>query len=353
MQQLLARLRAKVRAFMALLRHNKMFRFNAFQVIRGYFHFLRDYITVHQAIIGLTIFIIFSNTLIVHAANDLSSLPSNVIVSDPYVIADTVRVLAPYTPNINEDPEAIAVTLEEHVNGSFIQTNPLLASQPSESEEPSQTPTPVASGQRTRDTKYTVQIGDTLSGIGEKFDLKLATLKVKNDLSDIDTIKPGQELTIPPQDLSEKAIKAAADRQLASNTAKSATQGKKIIAHMPAGGYGIILPIHHNGVSRRLSYDHPGVDYRANVGTPVMAAADGVVTIATFGWNGGYGTTVLIAHSNGRATRYGHMSSLAVKPGEIVQQGEVIGYSGNTGRSTGPHLHFELRINGSAVDPGV
>lgn len=94
---------------------------------------------------------------------------------------------------------------------------------------------------------------------------------------------------------------------------------------------------------------HAGIDIGAQYGAEVTAAAAGSVTIATFG--SGYGNYVMIAHADGSATLYGHMSSLAVKAGQTVKQGDVIGYVGSTGNSTGPHLHFEVRINGSAVDP--
>jgi len=95
---------------------------------------------------------------------------------------------------------------------------------------------------------------------------------------------------------------------------------------------------------------HRGVDIAANVGTPVKAADAG--TVITAGWVGGYGKAVFIDHGGGKlVTVYGHNSVLKVKPGDVVSKGQVIALSGNTGRSTGPHLHFEIRVNGRAVDP--
>ena len=94
---------------------------------------------------------------------------------------------------------------------------------------------------------------------------------------------------------------------------------------------------------------HAGTDIGAQYGAEVTAAAAGNVTIATYG--SGYGNYVMIAHADGSVTLYGHMSSLAVSAGQTVSQGDVIGYVGSTGNSTGPHLHFEVRINGSPVDP--
>jgi murein DD-endopeptidase MepM/ murein hydrolase activator NlpD len=94
---------------------------------------------------------------------------------------------------------------------------------------------------------------------------------------------------------------------------------------------------------------HTGLDFRAQMGDPVRATANGKVINS--GWSGGYGRMVEIDHGNGLSTRYGHLSQIDVKVGETVKIGQVIGEVGSTGRSTGPHLHYETRIDGEAVDP--
>jgi murein DD-endopeptidase MepM/ murein hydrolase activator NlpD len=94
---------------------------------------------------------------------------------------------------------------------------------------------------------------------------------------------------------------------------------------------------------------HTGLDMRGNTGDPVRATANG--TVATAGWNGGYGKMVEIDHGNGLATRYGHLSAIDVEVGQAIKIGQVIGRVGSTGRSTGPHLHYETRVDGEAVDP--
>jgi len=94
---------------------------------------------------------------------------------------------------------------------------------------------------------------------------------------------------------------------------------------------------------------HHGTDFGARRGTPILAAADGEVIFA--GWKGGYGKVTKIRHKDGYVTLYAHQSRIKVKVGEYVKAGEVIGYVGNTGRSTGPHLHFGLYKNGRAIDP--
>ncbi len=121
---------------------------------------------------------------------------------------------------------------------------------------------------------------------------------------------------------------------------------------------GIQLPVHGrltSGFGERfhpiLGYVrfHKGVDLAASLGTPIVAAADGRVVSA--GWHGGYGRQVAIAHAGGVETTYGHMSQIAAYAGEMVHQGQVIGYVGSSGLSTGPHLHFEVTRNGQPVNP--
>jgi murein DD-endopeptidase MepM/ murein hydrolase activator NlpD len=94
---------------------------------------------------------------------------------------------------------------------------------------------------------------------------------------------------------------------------------------------------------------HKGIDMAAPTGTPVYAPADGVVSKAE--WFGAYGNFIAIGHGSELETRYGHLSRMAVSAGQRVRKGDLIGYVGSTGRSTGPHLHYEVRVAGVAVDP--
>jgi murein DD-endopeptidase MepM/ murein hydrolase activator NlpD len=141
------------------------------------------------------------------------------------------------------------------------------------------------------------------------------------------------------------------------------TDGKNII-WVNADGVGgedssrINMPVHgrvSSGFGERyhpiLGYArfHKGVDLAAAAGTPIVAAADGRVMSA--GWRGGYGQLVQVAHGEGLTTMYGHMSRMAAYAGEFVRKGQVIGYVGSTGLSTGPHLHFEVLRNGRAINP--
>ena len=96
---------------------------------------------------------------------------------------------------------------------------------------------------------------------------------------------------------------------------------------------------------------HTGIDIGASTGTNIVAAESGTVILASYGWNGGYGNYIIINHGNGITTRYAHASQLYVSPGQTVSKGQVIAAVGTTGNSTGPHLHFEVRINGSHTNP--
>ncbi|WBU55625.1 DUF5930 domain-containing protein [Paracoccus sediminicola] len=104
-----------------------------------------------------------------------------------------------------------------------------------------------------------------------------------------------------------------------------------------------------SGFGARWGRAHKGIDLAGPPGTPVLAPGDGVVTFA--GRAGGYGNLIKIEHALGTETRYAHLSKIRVKVGQKVSRGAQIGDMGNTGRSTGPHLHYEVRVNGSAVDP--
>jgi murein DD-endopeptidase MepM/ murein hydrolase activator NlpD len=119
-----------------------------------------------------------------------------------------------------------------------------------------------------------------------------------------------------------------------------------------AGSSGLIWPINGTITSPfgpRWGSFHPGIDIGAPTGTPIRAAAEGRVVMASY--NGGYGNYTCIAHSGSLSTCYAHQSSFATSSGATVSQGEVIGYVGSTGFSTGPHLHFEVRVNGVPQDP--
>ncbi len=106
-----------------------------------------------------------------------------------------------------------------------------------------------------------------------------------------------------------------------------------------------------SGFGARWGRQHAGLDLAGPVGTPVYATADGVVTEA--GWHSGYGRLITIRHQFGIETRYAHLNAIRVEVGQRVSRGDRIGDMGNSGRSTGPHLHYEIREGGEPVNPTI
>ena len=151
--------------------------------------------------------------------------------------------------------------------------------------------------------------------------------------------------------LEETRVLAAQENEL---QALIRTQDAQYSGHFSGtpSNVGLIWPLHGTVTSEfgpRWGGFHPGIDIAAPYGAPIHAAKAGVVILASY--YGGYGNFVLIDHGNGLVTGYAHQSSMAVSQGQNVSQGQVIGYEGSTGYSTGPHLHFEVRVNGTASNP--
>lgn len=251
--------------------------------------------------------------------------------------------------------------------------------------------------QRTEISYYTVQNGDTISTIARRFGLTVNTVLWANNLTAFSLIRPGDSLTILPYSGIIYTVKTGDNLSKIAN--KYGIDGDKIAScnDLSAGlkaGQKIILPgakkiteatavaktsNNYTGLSairdlikapaaktsgnkmswptvgyritQYFSWRHNGVDIGNKIGTAIYAADSGVVEIAQGGWNGGYGNTIVINHGGGKKTRYGHLSKLFVKVGDEVGKGENIGAMGSTGRSTGPHLHFEVLINGTRYNP--
>ncbi len=179
---------------------------------------------------------------------------------------------------------------------------------------------------------YTVKKGDTLSTIAKDHKGDINEIASYNNLKVTDAIIPGDTIMIPNGE--EATVDISVTK---SSGSKSSVAGGQV-----NNGY-FVKPFL---VGRKTQGIHGrnGVDFGMPVGSPLYAAAAGtVVTSKGSGWNGGYGNYVVIKHSNGTQTWYAHMSSQTVSVGQFVNQGQLIGYSGNSGKSTGPHLHFEVR----------
>lgn len=180
--------------------------------------------------------------------------------------------------------------------------------------------------------RHVVKDGETLSSIVKKYGGDVDEVLAYNQLSTADELSIGDTVVIPNGVVENASPKRVATAEPVS-VSGAVNTGASYYAHPLPG-------------ARRTQglHGHNGIDFGAGVGTPIRAAAAGEVIVSrSGGWNGGYGNYVVIRHPNGTQTLYAHNSSNAVGVGAYVAQGEVIGYVGNTGRSTGSHLHFEVR----------
>lgn len=252
---------------------------------------------------------------------------------------------------------------------------------------------------RTETIEYIVQSGDVLGKIAEKFNLSINTILWANKLTWNSTIKPGQKLIILPgsgvnhevvsgDTIASIAKKYQADSQAivkANNLASSGAIKKGDLLFIPNGikptqvvssykpkpkasapaqtanvniddlpaasdsGAKFQWPLISTRITQYFSWRHTGVDVGDKVGQPIYAAESGKVERS--GWNSGYGYNVIINHGNGVETLYGHSSKLLVEDGDTVERGQIIALIGSTGWSTGPHLHFEVRVGGVRQNP--
>jgi LysM repeat protein len=185
--------------------------------------------------------------------------------------------------------------------------------------------------------RHTVGKGETLASIAKKYGGDQNEIADFNGLPD-GTLAVGDSIIIPDGEIAAPAPTPA--KKIAS-TAKSSARARGTGGPSYEGYY--MKPV--NGAIRTQGiHGYNAVDLAAPIGTPIMASASGDVIIArSGGWNGGYGSYIVIKHDNGTQTLYGHASSVIVSGGDHVVQGQVIGYVGSTGKSTGSHLHFEIR----------
>lgn len=155
---------------------------------------------------------------------------------------------------------------------------------------------------------------------------------------------------IDEADAAMASLRASVSSSLSTATSGAKYVGGEFLWPTPSCYYitSSFSPLRKNPVSG-IYKRHTGTDIGASYGAEIVAANSGTVTLA--GWNSGYGNCVIIDHGGGKATLYGHMSAYSVSQGQTVSKGQRIGSVGSTGNSTGPHLHFEVLINGVAVDP--
>jgi murein DD-endopeptidase MepM/ murein hydrolase activator NlpD len=193
---------------------------------------------------------------------------------------------------------------------------------------------------------YTVVAGDTVDAIARRYNVPQDDIVELNGLVDPDRLEVGQRLFLyGVEEVVRRLPKKAPDRP----DAPAATPGSK---DAPSIAWPMNAGVLSSGYGERWGRPHKGIDIAAEEGTPVYAAADGEVVFADAS-KGGYGNLVILKHSAGWMTIYGHNSRILVDEGDHVRQGAAIAEVGSTGRSTGPHLHFEIRIDSEAVDPMI
>lgn len=299
-------------------------------------------------------------------------------IGGPSIVASSFPGMSDPDPRYIEtfDPYASGVSLESLINLK----------------------TSVSDKPRSEIIEYEVKGGETVSQIAEKFTVSINTIKWANDLTSVNNVKPGDKLKILPvtgvshtvksgDTLESLAKKYDSDQQAivdfpfndigddfklrpgqvliipegsppeARETPKPKPQpqylskGNTGPTFSAPGGGNFIWPTVSKGISQYFAWYHPALDL-PNPAAPAVVASDGG-TVIVAGWpdNYGYGNRVIIDHGNGYQTLYAHLSNIYVSSGEKVSRGQSIGQMGNTGRSTGTHLHFEIRYKGIAVNP--
>jgi len=192
--------------------------------------------------------------------------------------------------------------------------------------------------------EHTIAKGDTLEKIAKKYNADVDEIAFYNDVTNSKLVV-GDKIIIPDAEITSVTP--------TKSTSKTGSKNKEYYSSQPvkdiSGYFRYPLPA-GIGIRTQRKHDKYAVDFGAKTGTPVYAAASGTVVLAKGGgaWNGGYGNYIIIKHPNGTETRYAHLSKVLTSAGKQVAQGELIGYVGNTGRSTGPHLHIEVR---GAINP--
>jgi murein DD-endopeptidase MepM/ murein hydrolase activator NlpD len=262
--------------------------------------------------------------------------------------------------------------------------------------------TSVSEKPRSEIIEYEVKSGETLSQIAQKFKIDVDTIKWANDLSN-DTVKPGQKIKILPVSGVAHTVKSGDTLESVAKKYDTEQQGildfpfndvpddfklkvgqllivpdgvppetktpskskpqPQYLAKDPTDGKASNGPSFSapgggsfswpttGMISQGFAWYHPGADIANRAAPPVIAADGGVVTVAGWPDNYGYGNRVMIDHGNGYQTLYAHLSNIYVSTGQRVSKGQAVGKMGSTGRSTGTHLHFEIRFKGIAVNP--
>lgn len=200
---------------------------------------------------------------------------------------------------------------------------------------------------------HEVKKGDDITSIAKKYNVKVEDIVNQNRLADGgSSLKINQKLIVPDGYISAQEKRPVVAQAPDDDSDDSKQDEKEVVVHAPAkpsSSGGFIWPTTTKRLSQYFGWHHTGIDIPNRALPPIFAAKSGTVSFS--GWLGGYGHLIIIDHGSSTKTYYAHLSRADVKVGESVKQGEVIGRMGSTGRSTGPHLHFEIRKGGKVVNP--
>jgi murein DD-endopeptidase MepM/ murein hydrolase activator NlpD len=327
------------------------------------------FVNMHFALITIAFFILSLNAVSAPLATD-TVLADNLIEYEPTFLAESSQHINEYLPVLSSlDKKQVYDQVLSTVTGpdtNYVPKPMLAETIPYEEADR------LVRGLRREAITHTVENGETLSKIASHYGINVGTLVEDNslDVSQINNIKPGTQLTIAPETKTDSVAwldqlnaeqqrareEAAKEEAARKSKLAQATKGKLSLSQVRAadtpvsgGSVNYGRPI---GNGCRNGYHSYAVDCPAPMGTTITAAAGGVVTVtANGGWNGGYGEYVRIQHPNGSSTLYAHMSQVLVSPGESVSAGEAIGRVGMSGRTTGPHVHYEIIIGGQRMNP--
>ncbi len=296
-----------------------------------------------------------------------AALANPLIDYNPIALAGASRDINPYIPVLTD---LNADEVQDQVLSAVVGSESTYVPKPMLVETiDHRTADRIRRGLRKETVTHTVAQGETLTKIAAYYGINVATIVEENnlDVAAVNKLKAGTTLAIAPEKTSDsldwldklhEEERLAREKRENEQRAKLARSGTKVNIARAADtsndnggssgqfrkpfGYGC-----YNG------YHWWAIDCPADIGSGVAASASGVVEVADAnGYNGGYGKTIVINHGNGWETRYAHLSALNVEPGQRVSTGQIIAASGNTGHSTGPHLHFEITKNGQRLNPG-
>lgn len=347
-------------------------------------------------------FILHFSVMVITLATAGHGLYAQVRPPENFGTKNLLNTLVSQDEELAADSDFIEVVGPYQPARLYLEQKNYLAAQPKEERQITEVlpPTPKTEGYlalqstefytipETRNTviEYIIQPGDTVSDLAEQFSLSVNTILWANNLSVLSMLRPGQKLQIPPvsgilykiakNDTLEaiaKKYKSDKDKILAFNPELAGgvlSPGRTIIVpdgvmpyvaprvtapptFAPANvipGMEMLWPVPSHRITQYFKWNHAALDIGLPTGNSVWASDDGIVEFS--GWSrGGWGNTIVLNHGDGRKTRYSHLNKVLVTVGNAVTKGQAIALSGNTGRSTGPHLDFRIYVNGRTVNP--